>query len=509
VPGWVIATAGVLTGIAGAAAAPAPVAVAPEISLSLREVLDRTIEVGEPLFIAVRVDRPEQATEPLELRPARGTWRDAISVEFAAANGAGVLARARPVGTPAADAAILDAERSVDGLWWFPVDELKSIAPGNYLVRAALQIRDGTGWKGASASSPVAIRVVAPTGDRVRVQQRTLSLANAAQVEGAPDKAAVILDESLRKDPNAIPVLRARAALALNMGDVPAAAMCLARARSLAAGQPGEPSLALHELSLQVSLAVADPSTANAPSTWSTLPPVVLEPVRERAGGTEVVTTLAAANPPPKSTQVSVAVPATRAPSNTSGQPAALPVAVIAVAPVVTAPADSGPGVVVAASTLSDLTVTGDSRGQWASSATASSEYGKTQYSAAKATGAPDIKVAGNSPDAWCPANKNSGTDWLEVSFAKPVRTTEVRVRQNDTAGAIAKVEAITPDGKTHLWWEGIDPFVASATRDIVWFAVRVPPTDYLVAKVKITLNLATTTGWKEIDAVQLVGIAP
>jgi hypothetical protein len=114
--------------------------------------------------------------------------------------------------------------------------------------------------------------------------------------------------------------------------------------------------------------------------------------------------------------------------------------------------------------------------------------------------------VAGNSPDAWCPENKNVGTDWLEVSFAKPVHATEVRVRQNDAAGAITKIEAIEPDGTAHVWWEGVDPYVAPAVREIAWFAVRVPRTPYLVAKVKITLNLASGPGYKEIDAVQLVG---
>jgi hypothetical protein len=56
-----------------------------------------------------------------------------------------------------------------------------------------------------------------------------------------------------------------------------------------------------------------------------------------------------------------------------------------------------------------------------------------------------------------------------------------VRIRQNDTVGAIAKVEAIEPDGTVHVWWEG-------------------------VAKVKVSLDLTVVTGWKEIDAVQLVG---
>jgi hypothetical protein len=44
------------------------------------------------------------------------------------------------------------------------------------------------------------------------------------------------------------------------------------------------------------------------------------------------------------------------------------------------------------------------------------------------------------------------------------------------------------------------------AIREIAWFAVRVPKTSYLVAKVKVTLKLPTVPGWKQIDAVQLVG---
>ena len=180
----------------------------------------------------------------------------------------------------------------------------------------------------------------------------------------------------------------------------------------------------------------------------------------------------------------------------------------VAILPV-TAARQPLPGELVPWNQVNDAAASGDSAGQWASSATAGSQYGSTQYSAAKATGAPDISVVGNSPDAWCPANKNEGSDWLEVSFAKPVHATGVRVRQNDSAGAIAKIEAIEPDGTAHVWWAGTDPYVTPATREIVWFAVRVPQTPYLVAKVKITLNLAATPGWKEIDAVQLVGDVP
>ena len=41
--------------------------------------------------------------------------------------------------------------------------------------------------------------------------------------------------------------------------------------------------------------------------------------------------------------------------------------------------------------------------------------------------------------------------------------------------------------------------------REIAWFAVRGPKTSYLVARVKLSLNLASALGYKEIDAVQLI----
>jgi hypothetical protein len=167
-------------------------------------------------------------------------------------------------------------------------------------------------------------------------------------------------------------------------------------------------------------------------------------------------------------------------------------------------------GAVVPPGELPDAKVIADHEGQWASGASASSQYGTPGYSAARAVGVPNIPLgmAGDNQDAWCPAAKNEGTAWLELAFATPVHASEVRVRQNNAPGAMAKVELLEADGTSHLVWAGTDPFVAPAVREITWFAVRVPKTAYLVAKVKLTLNLAAVPGWKQIDAVQLVGTA-
>jgi len=88
------------------------------------------------------------------------------------------------------------------------------------------------------------------------------------------------------------------------------------------------------------------------------------------------------------------------------------------------------------------------------------------------------------------------------------VRATEVRVRQSYTPGTIAKVEAIGTDGSAQVLWQGVDPN-AYPPRQITWFVLRFPVTPFPVQRVKLTLNVSAATGWKQIDAVQLVGDVP
>ena len=477
-------------GIAGVMGAEVP-AVTPEISVSLRGIVAQTVEVGEPLRVAVGVAMPGEGATPITLAPANGSWSDATAVEILRADGGGVAGTAQPVMRQTASSTVLDQENAASGVWWFPENVMTSLQQGDYFVRAKLVIHDGTGWKGESMSEPVQLRVVAISNDPERMTQRALSRAHAAVLDHAPAKAAGMLDEVLAVDPDNVPVLKLRGAICLLGGDVASAHACVIRARTLEARLGGEPSVELYELARRIDVAANEgPPAAEVPA-WTLPPRGVFYPVQrvdsknsQRTNATPVV-----------SVDLKPAVPM-RNPVQAEGimkqadSPGVIP----------------APGAVVPAGELIDAKIIADPAGQWAASATAGTKYGKTQYAPAQATGAPNISTAGNSPDAWCPENKNTGTDWLEVSFAKPVYATEVRVRQNDAAGAITKVEAFGPDGTAHVWWEGVDPYKAPATREIVWFAVRVPKTDYLVVKIKLTLNLAASPGWKEIDAVQLVG---
>ncbi len=482
----------------GAEPTPTP---APELSVSLRGLLDDELEQGEPLRVAVRLESSGEGNGRVELAPASGTWVEAIAVELSAAGDGAVLARATPVGVPASPRATLDRERVAGGLWMFASGATQGLAPGDYILRARLAIKGGAGWSGEATSDELPFKVVGVSTAPERVSARTLARAQIAFSQGAFEEAARLVDAVLAKTPDDFELLCLRAEIALDGGNPVAAMICVNRAaRSLAPTSPGPPPLMLQEVQSRVFAAQnSESASPSSPPNWTwppvsvwTLPEKEAAALLDKAAPVPVVTTTPAASAPreiPK-TPAPVAPP----PAMASGS---------------TQPSVASIGSVVPSSEFSEPKIRADAAGQWAASATAGTQYGRTQYSAAQATGAPNVPVVGNSPDAWCPSVRDKGMDWLEVTFAKPVRATEVRVRQSDASGAIAKVEAIEPDGTAHVWWEGADPRQPTTVREIVWFGVRVPQTTYLVARVKLTLNLASGPGYKQVDAVQLVGATP
>ncbi len=146
-----------------------------------------------------------------------------------------------------------------------------------------------------------------------------------------------------------------------------------------------------------------------------------------------------------------------------------------------------------------------DPDGQWAATATASSTYndakGGDRFSAQQATGEPNVETYSDDGRAWAPKTPDSGIEWLDLAFAKPVHASEVRVRESDGSGAVVKVELYDEMGVAHVAWTGVDP-----TSALNYLIVKFKPTDYRTSRVKVTLATNIIPGWNEIDAVQLVG---
>jgi hypothetical protein len=146
-----------------------------------------------------------------------------------------------------------------------------------------------------------------------------------------------------------------------------------------------------------------------------------------------------------------------------------------------------------------------DPNGQWAIQATASSTYGDAQgtasWSANQAAGAPNVDNYGDNGNAWTTKNPDSGIEWLDLRYPKPVHATEVRVRESCGSGAVIKVEVFDEQGTAHPVWQGNDP-----TTELNYLMVKFPKTTFKTDRVKITLATNVVAGWNEIDAVQLVG---
>lgn len=157
---------------------------------------------------------------------------------------------------------------------------------------------------------------------------------------------------------------------------------------------------------------------------------------------------------------------------------------------------------------LSEQAMAEDPKGQWAATATASTTYhgAKDQeaYAPWQATGAANISQRSDDPKSWTPAEPDTGIEWLEVTFAKPVNATEIRVRQNLGPGAIIKLELIDDKGAKHAVFEGVDE--RKYDEWTWWFTQTFEKTPYLVSGAKITLATNAVSGWNEIDAVQLIG---
>jgi hypothetical protein len=146
-----------------------------------------------------------------------------------------------------------------------------------------------------------------------------------------------------------------------------------------------------------------------------------------------------------------------------------------------------------------------DPRGQWAIQATASSSYndaqGTASWSANQATGVPNVDKYGDDGHAWASKTPDSGIEWLDLKYPKPVHAEEVRIRESYGSGAVIKVEVFDEQGGAHTVWAGNDP-----TTELNYLIVKTPKTAFKTDRVKITLATNVVPGWNEIDAVQLVG---
>lgn len=126
----------------------------------------------------------------------------------------------------------------------------------------------------------------------------------------------------------------------------------------------------------------------------------------------------------------------------------------------------------------------------------------KRSWSAKQAAGPPDV----NDPTrddvrAWASSGADMGEQWLELTYANPVRASAVRIYEVCVAGAVTSVTAIDTKGNKILLWSGVDPTTVPGVFEITFNETANP-----IRAVRIVLDTNRSPGWSEIDAVEIAG---
>lgn len=140
---------------------------------------------------------------------------------------------------------------------------------------------------------------------------------------------------------------------------------------------------------------------------------------------------------------------------------------------------------------------------QWAKSATASTEYAETSWSAMQATGAPNTQAAGDNTSAWASKDQDAGEEWLRLKFEIPVDVSKIRIHETYNPGGIIAIDAILANGERVNVWKG-DTVTEQPIR---WLEIE--PDMILTNEIILVLDTTRRSGWQEIDAVELVGRFP
>jgi hypothetical protein len=136
----------------------------------------------------------------------------------------------------------------------------------------------------------------------------------------------------------------------------------------------------------------------------------------------------------------------------------------------------------------------------FAVSATASSEWTSTDWSAMQATGPPEMAgVCADVETNWSPLTDASGPEWLELRYSVPVQATSITVHEQVEGPFVTAIELRAPAGGLVAVWSGTDATACGGTLD-----VTLPQTSALVDTVVVRTAKA---GWEEIDAVRLDGV--
>ncbi|MBD3869038.1 MAG: thrombospondin type 3 repeat-containing protein [Acidobacteria bacterium] len=136
---------------------------------------------------------------------------------------------------------------------------------------------------------------------------------------------------------------------------------------------------------------------------------------------------------------------------------------------------------------------------QWASAATASSEYDSPGYCANQASGEPNVGGCSDASTAWAPLGGGDEPEWLELTYDLASVTTGIVVYETLESGFVTRIElAEEGTGSYHTVWEGVDDTECGGLFSPTW-----PEPEFFTTVVRIHTQVE---GWEEIDAVEMIG---
>jgi hypothetical protein len=125
----------------------------------------------------------------------------------------------------------------------------------------------------------------------------------------------------------------------------------------------------------------------------------------------------------------------------------------------------------------------------------------KRGFSPEQALGPPDVRQAGDNPQAWASQTPDGQKEWLVCEYAEPIDARAVIVYESYNPGALFRVSAFSPDGDEVVAWEGADPTPRGKPKGISVIPMKL---DFPVKKIRLAIDSPAVPGWNEIDAVGL-----
>ncbi len=139
---------------------------------------------------------------------------------------------------------------------------------------------------------------------------------------------------------------------------------------------------------------------------------------------------------------------------------------------------------------------------QWASGASATSEYGYPDWGAVQATGEPNTPECGDHTTAWASATSNS-VETLTLTYDVPVIPTRIEIHQSYNPGAITEVIVRDASGNATQVFSGPPQVIETCPYVMV---IEVTGVATPISTVEVRLDQTNHPSWNEIDAVLLVG---